>query len=358
MLPLIPAGLMVDQVLPCPDHIAIVTSPCQTSASCPDCGVTSEHLHSRYLRRLSDLPWQGRPVALQVQARRFRCLNRACFRQTFAERLSGIASVAARRTERLGGLQCHLGLALGGEAGMLLAERLAMLTSADTLLRLVCKAGADAEPPHTPRVLAVDDWAWRRGHRYGTVLVDLERNAVVDLLPDRQADTLARWLHQHPGVEIVARDRAGAYADGVRQGALDAVQVADRWHLLRNLGDAVRTVVDRQHAAVRRAAKQVSEQAAALPVTAPVAEPESPKPSAAAKRSQAARARRHARYEEAARLRAAGASISRIAAQLGADRKTVRRWLRAGHAPLWRKPCGFQCIPPTHTDFKSPIVLI
>jgi len=338
LLPLIPADLMVDQVLPSPDHIAIVTSPRQTSAPCPDCGVVSERLHSRYRRLLSDLPWQGRPVALHVHARRFRCLNPACSRQTFAERLSGTAPAAARRTERLGDLQGHLGLALGGEAGMRLAERLAMPTSADTLLRLVRKVGSGAEPPPTPRVLAVDDWAWRRGHCYGTILVDLKRNTVVDLLPDRQADTLVGWLRQHLGVEIVARDRAGAYADGVRQGAPDAVQVTDRWHLLRNLGDAVRTVVDCQHAGVRRAAKQASEQEATLPVTAPGTEPDGPKPSAAAKRSQASRARRHARYEDAARLRSAGASISRIAAQLGADRKTVRRWLRAGGAPLWRHP--------------------
>ncbi len=159
VLPLIPANLIVNEVLSISDNVVIQTSPCQASAPCPTCAHLSGRLHSRYQRTLADLPWQGRPVALQVQARRFRCLNPACARQTFAERLPGVASVAARRTERLGSLEGCLGLALGGEAGKRLAERLAMPISADTLLRMTREAGDDNEAFPTPRVLAVDDWA-------------------------------------------------------------------------------------------------------------------------------------------------------------------------------------------------------
>ncbi|MFC7557188.1 transposase [Pseudoroseomonas wenyumeiae] len=170
------------------------------------------------------------------------------------------------------------------------------------------------------------------------MLVDLQRNRVLDLLPDRQAETLSHWLRQHPGVEIVARDRASTYADGARQGAPGAVQAADRWHLLRNLGDAVQAVVERHHAMLRRIGREV---AADCAIKAAVAVPRQAKPSAAQQRQEAGRARRQARYEEAAHMHAAGASMSDMSRQLNADRKTLRHWLQAGAAPSWpRIPRG------------------
>jgi transposase len=190
------------------------------------------------------LPWQGVPVTIHLRVRRFFCDQELCDRAIFAERLPGIAAHYARRTERLDGWFTHVSFALGGEAGSRLLKDLGVVVSGETLLKHI--RSMPLPNRETPRVLSVDDFAFRRGTRYGTVLVDLERRELVDVLPDRCADTFARWLSGHPEVEVISRDRGGEYAEAARRVAPHAVQVADHFHLLKNLRDVVLRVF-KQH---------------------------------------------------------------------------------------------------------------
>jgi transposase len=336
LLPLIPAGLSVVQVLPHPECLTIIAQPRTRTAVCVSCGYASERVHSVYQRCLCDLPWQGRVVQVHVRVRRFRCMNPCCCRCTFAEPLIGIAGRWARRTDRLAETQRSVALATGGEPGARLAHRLAIPVSPDTLLRLILRTPVPPRP--APAVLGLDDWAYRKGHRYGTILVDLAQNQVVDLLPDRQASTVSDWLQAHPGVAIIARDRAGAYADGCRDGAPHAVQVADRWHLLCNVGDALRHAIEPHQGLITR----IFHELAAAPAAPPVPEPRpEPQPTVLERRRTAARMARQDLFDEATRMAAAGVSIGRIAKILGKDPRTVHRWLRTGHPP-WhhRRPRG------------------
>ncbi len=207
----------------------------------------SARVHSRYTRTLADLPWQGVPVTVRLRVRRFFCDERTCDRTIFAERLPGLVAHYGRRTERLESWFTHVSFALGGEAGSRLLKDLGVVVSGDTLLNHIRSTRSSGF--ETKRVLSVDDFAFRRGTRYGTVLVDLERHKLVEILPDRSADTFARWLGEHPGVEVVSRDRGGEYAEAARRTAPEAAQVADRFHLLKNLRDVVSRVF-RQHADV------------------------------------------------------------------------------------------------------------
>jgi transposase len=348
LLSLLPAGLAVEQVVVNSDRVLVAVHARAATASCPLCRRRSRRVHSRYIRHLGDLPWQGRIGHLDLQIRRFRCSAPKCPRRIFAERLPEVALPRVRRTIRLAEAQRRIALHAGGEAGARLASRLAMPVSGDTLLRLIRVAPVPVVP--SPRVIGIDDWAWRRGRRYGTIIVDLENeNRPIDLLRDRKAETVEAWLKAHPGIEIVARDRAGSYADGVRAGAPDAVQVADRWHLLRNLGDAVSGILDRHHRSIRAAAKTATAITTTM-MTVPVA-PFTPRPPTRSEQRKLDRqAARQARFDEVAALHARGWSQSAISRSTGLDRSTIRTWLQAGRPPSWSKPAYGSAVD-IHADY-------
>jgi len=261
-----------------------------------------------------------------------------CGRSTFTERLPALAQSHARRTPRLTESLTRVGLALGGEAAARLVPALGLVGSADTVLRLVHHAVIAPAPP--PRVVGVDDWAIRRGHNYGTIIVDLERRAPIELLPDRTADTLSHWLAEHPGIEVIARDRAEAYAQGAREGAPGAVQVADRWHLLKNAGEALERVLQSQRAAIRQAATETASEASApkpAEGTSPPLDRSNSPASAATEEPSAPPSTiptvRQALYEQVHALDAQGASIRAISKITGRSPPTVRKYLLADECP-------------------------
>src|SRR5919197_96063 len=326
------------------------------TAACPRCAVSSSSIHSRYQRQLTDLPWRTHAVQLQLTVRKFFCRNSTCTRRIFTERLPDVVAAYARNTSRVVAALQAIGVALGGNAGARLAARLRLRTSPATLLRLV----RAAKVPPTPALQAVgiDEWAWRRGHRYGTILVDLATHRVVDLLPDRAAASVAAWLAQPPTVTTVCRDRSDLYADGIRRGAPQAVQVVDRFHLVQHLRQALEAFLLDRRLALQDAA--VSRAMALMPTKGPVpltpmyrGRRRHPKP---APQEEAARPPRHARwvaiYEAVHALRAQGTPIAIMARQLGISRPTVYAYLRRDTPPgprqLQRPPSARVLTPYLH----------
>lgn len=305
------------------------------NATCPDCRRSSSQIHDSYIRQPIDLPWRGFIVRFSLRVRRFRCPNVACSRHTFAETVGDDLPKHARRTTGASATLLDLARTNGGEGGARLATRLGLPTSPDTLLRLLRREQTAIVP--APRVLGVDDFALRRRRRYATVLVDLERRIPVDILEGRDASVLAQWLQDHVGVEIIVRDRAEAYAEGAAQGAPEAQQVADRFHLLQNASEAMEELLRGQRRSIEHAEEQAPSPTGVRPSETSLSQRERVR--------RARRARRVQRWQKVKELRAAGHSISQIGRELGMDRRTIRNYLATPEAPARRvknpRPSGF-----------------
>lgn len=329
------AGVRVERVWREAGRVHIAATTTRRWASCPLCGRRSHRVHSRYVRTLADLPWCGTPVTIHLSSRRFRCRVRWCRRTIFTERLSALMAVSARRTARAGDHLVQMAFALGGEPGQRFARVSGLPVSARTLVRLMRCAPTTAGEP--VEVLGVDDWSQCRGRTYGTLLVNLTTHRVIEVLPDRTAATFAAWLRSHPEVRIITRDRGGAYADGARQGAPQAQQIADRFHLLRNVTDAFQRYLARKHVALRHAAcgalEEVAPPTLSVVQVSPAPEAVPVRSSRNARQSEACRARRYARYEEVIALRAQGHSIRAIARTTTLNKRTVLKFVHAEGFP-------------------------
>jgi transposase len=328
-LPLRLSGLRVERVAPAAAAIVVQATPARARARCPACHRSSRAVHSYYTRSVMDLPCSDMQVMLHLRVRRLRCRAGGCPQRIFCERLPALLASHGRRTRRLVAALQAIGRALGGRPGARLAATLQVPVSRMTLLRLV--RAQPAPVSRAPQVLGVDDWAFRRGRRYGTILVDLERHRAIDLLPEATAEALAAWLRAHPGIRVVSRDRGGAYADGVRQGAPGAVQVADRFHLLKNCADVIERVL-------RRHAELVSQvptpQARRVPTTLL-------RPDRRASRERTQRAT-DARFAAIQSMLVRGLPISATARALGLHRHTIQKYRALPRAPqrrhTWRRP--------------------
>ncbi|MFN3834659.1 MAG: ISL3 family transposase [Glycocaulis sp.] len=318
---LVPRGFIVEAAVCDGTGVRMTVRHAGSSCACPACGTCSSRIHSRYRRRLADLPIAGLPVRLEVLARRFHCNAPCCGRRIFTERFEpDVLAPRARRTARLDRVLHHLGLALGGRPAAGLAHRLMLPAGRDTLLRLVRQRGSPRFVP--PTVVGIDDWAWRRNQRYGTIICDLERRRTIALLPDREPATAQDWLSGQPQVAVIARDRGGGYGLAAARALPDAVQVADRWHLMEN---ASRAFLD----AVRKSMRQIRSVIGASTID--------PALLTAAERIQY---EGYLRREEAnaviLRMAGDGVPIKEIVRRTGHSRGLVRKILRGQRSDVFR----------------------
>ncbi len=320
------AGFKIDEIQEEQGSLRVQAQSLTSTAACPACNHKSDRIHSYYRRTLKDLPIADHIVRLHLTVRRFRCLNPTCSHRTFVESLGALALKHAQRTQRFTSATTAVGMALGGEAGQRTAYKLHLPTSPDTLLRMIRQAPLASEGKSV-RVVGIDDWAFKRSTSYGTLIVDLEQHRPIELLSDRTAETVAAWLKQHPDIAFVTRDRSTEFARGISLGAPQAQQVADRWHLLKNLNDLLERILATMRAELSRFLVKFTQ-------------PDEPSVRRIEKRSKneqtlraARRAKRIVRYEQVRALHAQGMKIKPIAQQLKMSRTTVRQFIKAESYP-------------------------
>ncbi|HEX4202822.1 MAG TPA: ISL3 family transposase [Ktedonobacteraceae bacterium] len=330
------SDLVIEQVS-ITNEVTVTIHAASPTALCPCCGTVSKRVQSRYTRTLRDLPASGRRVHLIMRVRRFFCQESTCVRKIFAERFPSLTLPRVKFTLRLQEALRELGFASGGEAGARLGRHLSIASSPDTILRLV--KGAELPACSSPRVVGIDDWSWKRRLRYGTLICDLESRRPIDVLPDREVETVSAWFQKHRTIEIVSRDRSSEYAAAIKKGAHQALQVADLWHLGKNLADSISTLLARCRAEIRRALQVQAIPGQEREETEPVPEEERrPARSRSVEVAQEGRrTQKLDRYTQVVELHHQGVKAADIASRVGIGERTVHRWLRNGSFPEVRR---------------------
>ena len=323
----LPCGWRCSRQIISSDGITLHLHGKRKTAQCPECFKRSDSVHSCRRRRIQHLPCSGHTLWLVFSVRHWYCRNPACSRKIFAESLAPFAGSHQQSSQALQNLQRQLGLIAGGEAGKRAATAAGLRCSADTLLRRVINT-PETKQSGAPHV-GIDEWAWHRGHRYGTLIVNLDTHRPLVLLPGRDQRTLAAWFRKYPEIQVVSRDRSGVYATAAREGAPQARQVADRWHLLKNIGDALERMMYRHIPLIRLVASELS------PKKSPDPEPSVPAASLRhpERLKQQTRKKRHQRWTEVMALHNKGCSFREISRITDLSRVTVSRWVRSGTFP-------------------------
>ena len=322
-------GITVTQCLWTATMVTLAIVATNPTAPCPLCAGSASRIRGRYWRTVADLPWGPLALTIRLHARKFACPTPSCRRQIFTERFPVLVAPSARRSRRFTDRCRTLALATNAQTTVQLAADLGLAISGSTILRLMRQS--PLRSPLAPRVIGVDDWAMRKRKTYGTIIVDLERHHVLDLLPDRTAATLATWLVAHPSIAIVARDRSEVYAAGITAGAPQAIQIADRWHLLRNWADLLERIGNRHRSLIQQCPDPHPPRPSPPPVGPPPRR-RTYRRSVEDKRAQT-REQKQACYDQIHALHAQGFGMQAMATHLGLCYRTVRKYLRADTCP-------------------------